>query len=532
MDRRRHLLVLVLVLLQGVATATPPAGPMEATPGTVETPPDPPTDVIGWENGVWYDESIPVRQTGAGNRGLTPRETDLLLARTMARVEFLRDLEFSEPVSVRFVGRERFRRILEAGSFGTPTNDQIFEAMFVFGEDENASTRIETYLGSAVLGYAAEEGKENITIVTRNASVRAVDSNVLAHELVHVLQDQHFDLGAPRYREDTLDATWATAGLVEGEASYVDYLYETRCESNWTCIDAPTDWSGARVPAWAGTYSLFSQQPYQDGGTFVYERLTVGGWSAVAAAHGSPPRTTEQIIHGDPRDGPVPLTVRDRSSAAWETYHTDRLGEIGLFTLFVAQANRVPASNEVLSRSVYERQHPWDTLDSVFAPSAGWGTDRFVAYRNGDRRGYVWRIRWDTEADAREFQSAYQRALLGFGARSYGSTYVIDSGPFADAFSVMRTNRTIRIVNAPSIAGLEALDSRVRTESIPAGVEVDDSDGGSVTESTDENRSTTTGGTPEPVSPIGVETPLSQAAPVLAIVVVSALLGMRQYLGR
>ncbi|HKL30417.1 MAG TPA: hypothetical protein VJ898_14260, partial [Natrialbaceae archaeon] len=57
-------------------------------------PPDPDEDVIGWENGYWYDESIDVDQSD----GLSDAELDRFVARTMARVERIRGLEFRENV--------------------------------------------------------------------------------------------------------------------------------------------------------------------------------------------------------------------------------------------------------------------------------------------------------------------------------------------------------------------------------------------------------------------------------------------------
>ncbi|MFC7190435.1 hypothetical protein ACFQL7_11610 [Halocatena marina] len=65
-------------------------------------PPDPNTDTLGWESGYWYNESITVDQSD----GLSESELDAFLARSMARVEHIRRLEFTEQVEIEFVRPE------------------------------------------------------------------------------------------------------------------------------------------------------------------------------------------------------------------------------------------------------------------------------------------------------------------------------------------------------------------------------------------------------------------------------------------
>ena len=353
-------------------------------------------------------------------------------------------------------------------SFGETNNDQVYEAMFVFGEDVDANEKLEGFLGDAVIGYAAEEGATNLTIVTRSEDLHAVDEAVLAHELVHVLQHQQFDLRQARYQRDTLDGEWGKDGLIEGEASYIDWRYSQECISNWSCTRPPSNWAGASVPGGVRGFSLLASQPYNDGASFVSEAYEAGGWEAINDLHRDPPVSSEQIIHRDRSLSPVPLEAPDRSSDEWEAYHTNTVGEAGMFAMFYAHRERVPDGQEVLDRDPFDRQYDWDTLDFDFEPTAGWGNDVFRAYRDGDRRAFAWTSVWDTERDAREFAGTYEQALTGLGAWRYGEhTYIIEEGPFADAYSVVRENRTVRIVNAPTVGALEEIDSRARPEPNP-----------------------------------------------------------------
>jgi len=77
------------------------------TPDPTETPsgpPDPTEDRLSWENGYWYDESIDVTPED----GYDESEMDRILARSMARVERIRGLEFDEIPEVSFVPREEW----------------------------------------------------------------------------------------------------------------------------------------------------------------------------------------------------------------------------------------------------------------------------------------------------------------------------------------------------------------------------------------------------------------------------------------
>jgi len=64
-----------------------------------------------------------------------------------------------------------------------------------------------------VLGYYSPSRGE-IVVVSESETPRLDGEGTLAHELVHALQDQHFDLAADPVR--TRDAHQGRNGLVEG----------------------------------------------------------------------------------------------------------------------------------------------------------------------------------------------------------------------------------------------------------------------------------------------------------------------------
>jgi hypothetical protein len=60
-----------------------------ATTTQDDPPPDPEEDRLGWENGVWHNESVDVEASDAIDREESTRRLD----RTMARVELIRGVE-------------------------------------------------------------------------------------------------------------------------------------------------------------------------------------------------------------------------------------------------------------------------------------------------------------------------------------------------------------------------------------------------------------------------------------------------------
>jgi len=428
-------------------------------------PPDPDADVIGWENGYWYNESIDVDQSD----GLSDAELDRFVARTMARVERLRGLEFREDVTIEFVSRDGMREIARNRTFGSSANDGVWEALFLVGEDRDAREEFARYHGELVLGFAAEEGAEKVFLVTANPDRPRTDEIVLAHELTHVLQHQHYDLYQDKYDPPTLDGEFGKDGVVEGEATLVHKRYQDRCTGAWECVPTPSGWADVGSYSGSGLRLLF-YQPYADGGAYVNSLVERGGWEAVAAAHESLPASSEQVIHRSDEE-PAPISIDDTARGGWAVVElgetrAQRLGEAAVFAFFRAQAWRhdIPELSGAFEGG---QDGPFDAYNFTSRPSAGWGNDRLLVYRDDDASGYVWKTVWDTERDAREFAEAYVAVLEANGATRGGqSVFVIEEGPFADAFRVVRDGDTVTIVNGPTVGALGEIRPRA-TDATP-----------------------------------------------------------------
>ena len=412
--------------------------------------PSDPNERLGYEAGHNASDALSVTT----DDGLNGSEREAVLARTMARVEELRGLEFERTVEVELVGREEYR----SGGGATPTAgrrvlvNQRWEALFAVGEDADATAVSDSVYGSSVVGFYSD-GR---IVVVSDSETPTLDTRTLAHELLHALQDQHLGFGP---RAPTFDETRAHEGLVEGDANYVEALYEERCGSGWTCLAEP------ERPESPGSLNraiyLAIIQPYVDGPTLVETLHDRGGWAAVNDAYERFPTSTEQTIHPEryPDESAAEVSVEDRSAGAWTRLDrdqpTDRLGEVGVYAMF--QTNGLFDGHDR-----YNYSHPVST---------GWAGDRLVPYRNAEtgERAYVWRLTWDTERDAREFADAYRDLLASKNATvdgrddrkpsapRVGDAYVIPSGPYADAFRVTRDGTTVTVVNAPTRADLDAV---------------------------------------------------------------------------
>jgi hypothetical protein len=398
---------------------------------------------LGQEGGYRYDDPVAV---DSGD-GLNASEREAVLARTMARVELIRGLEFTETVPVEVISREAYR---ERRSGGPPSEaygrwtDQVWEATFLVGEDVTVAEELDAVFSTSVVGFYSPS-EERIVVVS-DAETPMLDRATLVHELVHALQDQHLSLGGGG---GTQDEDLAEDGLVEGDANAVEAEYEARCSSRWDCVPRPERPGGGAGSFDRGVF-LTVYAPYAVGPDFVGTLRDRGGWSAVNDAYGTFPESTEQVIHPEayPDERPVEVTVPDRSGERYERFdlerQTDTVGEATVYAMFRA--------NDVLPAD-----HPAFAYRHRY--SAGWGGDAVVPYRGVDGEdAYVWRTVWDSPADAEEFLAGYRAVLAAHGAVDRGGgVHVVESGPYADAFRVTRRGETVTVVNAPTAEDLDAV---------------------------------------------------------------------------
>jgi hypothetical protein len=229
---------------------------------------------------------------------------------------------------------------------------------------------------------------------------------VMAHELTHALEDQHFQIEqwVKAARPDD-DAELAREAVLEGSAmaAMVEYLLQGTGRS---LADLPDIDPSLFVGDLAGTPMLKKAPPflkdalmfpYVEGLKFSAVILKPDGWSALSGVFAKPPASTQQIMHpalyrSGKTPAPVSLPSLDKSlGAGWSRLEESDLGEFGW--------------KEVLKRFLGEaRAEPL---------AAAWDGDRYVSYQQKKSKQLllIARLRLDSEEQTAQFFSEYSQAL-------------------------------------------------------------------------------------------------------------------------
>jgi hypothetical protein len=233
----------------------------------------------------------------------------------------------------------------------------------------------------------------------------------LAHELVHALQDQTWNLEErSRYRPGDSDRAEALSALAEGDATSAMFdvmIARSAPSSGKTAADLPDGvfqdqirraMEQSQGPGAPHVMRTSLAAPYIYGTLFVHALRRRGGWEAVNRAWDDPPSTTEQIIHVDKwlqHEMPLPTDAPTYGSLGpgWTVADEDSEGELGACIAFEEWMGRKKAAET----------------------SVGWGGDRGRLLKSGDRAAFAWRLRFDDGVKAKEDRAlhAYSSIVQG-----------------------------------------------------------------------------------------------------------------------
>lgn len=305
-----------------------------------------------------------------------------------------------------------------------------------------------------ILGFYSPDTKQ-LFVLGEAGNMDHETRATLAHEFTHALQDQHFDLVklVQQYSHDS-DRRLAMRALIEGDATMSDMLYtyyhekidyskqmkESVARSNaqeQSSAEEEEDMEGMYV----GRTIYF---PYIQGSDFVYELTKVGGYSTINQTYQDPPVSSEQIMHPEkylqtPHDIPMhvalpPLT--DTLGTGWTFKRQDTAGEWEL--LMVLDETKV-SNSEVAA--------------------AGWGGAKYSFYTKSENDGLLFlHTRWDTAADADEFEAAVREGLDRYGKD--GSVWT-EGGRY---FALKRENRDLFYIASTDRMALEAAWGAAKVE--------------------------------------------------------------------
>lgn len=346
-------------------------------------------------------------------------------AQTREEVEWqtsrLRGLKFLKPVNYRMIKRDDLRSFLVKLVEEHYTEQELKDygrslaAIGLVPEGTDVMAVLMGLYNEQVSAFYVPEQESLYTFVEQTWSA-SLDRMLLAHELTHALQDQHFDLKKlPLKLKTNTDRALAASALVEGDATVLmTQWYGAYAEPGglmddvWAMLAQNTEAVRA-APAWMREMLLF---PYQEGQKFVTALMMTGGNRALNRAYADPPSSTKQILHPEryvkDRHEPVEVEPEEVRMEGWRRIGNDVLGEFGVRSVLKGPAGLFDAQVAALE----------------------WAGDRYFVYERGrdGSVGVVWVSVWETEGGARKLASVYESAMAPVNAKRGMQTVVRCAG--------------------------------------------------------------------------------------------------------
>jgi hypothetical protein len=335
-----------------------------------------------------------------------------------------------------FDGGEVGMAELSGWEYGTRTREM---AETLGGDELRALSRLAGAGGVLPEGTDLATLAASFTAVSAGATYSPLDKQVLlvgkpksdsllTHEMVHALQDQHFDLMKLLFvRPYDFDRTEAVFALIEGDAMNVQRRMEEGEAYGRKPLEEITRQEGARFgeyrqqveklfpPLLTETF-IFR---YRDGARFVEAVRRKEGERGVDNLFLHPPASSEQILHPEKlAAGELPREVRlsedEFAQSGWRSVTSTPLGEIGVRGLLMAGVNR----------------------ETAVRAAAGWGGDRAYLFERAQSAPlFVWKSVWDKQTDADEFFRAYNQL-----ERARGSKAANDAALLANSTQLLWTD--------------------------------------------------------------------------------------------
>ncbi len=247
-----------------------------------------------------------------------PKKWDAQVAPIADEVARLRGLDFVHPVSIEYLAPAAFEK--ELGASDDVSNEVraeaereegVFRALGFLGGKDDLLKGFSTSESSGTLAFYSFVHKD---IIVRGTTLDVEHRVTIAHELTHVLQDQHFDLTKLEKQaadSDTGDSS-ALQALVEGDATRIEDDYRKQLSTNdQREYERELAAEGARIGKETVStppfIDLLLGAPYEFGPSTVRVLLESGGNAAVNDALTGPTPSTE--VYSEPGDVSPPVPV-------------------------------------------------------------------------------------------------------------------------------------------------------------------------------------------------------------------------------
>jgi hypothetical protein len=322
---------------------------------------------------------------------VTKVPTPPAIAEVENQVEAVRGLAYERPVNIEpITAGEMDRRLSDYFDAYYPRRfyarrSDAWATIGAIPRNVGILQALDTYQQGQVLGYYNSQNEE--LVYTGDAELDRIEHFVLAHELTHAIDDQHFDLDrlddmVVRCEDEVFQAA---LGVVEGSANHFAMQVLLRFPAA-APGSVPSGGSAGEVPPLITELQAY---PYTAGQRFVDALADGGGPSAVNRALRTFPTTTEQILHPSkfPGDVAEPVDVPDFAPTfgrGWRDHDVMVVGEVWLKALLNLRLDEAVAASA----------------------AAGWDGGIYRAWSDGEDVAVIMSTVWDTPADAKEFSDA------------------------------------------------------------------------------------------------------------------------------
>ncbi len=225
---------------------------------------------------------------------------------------------------------------------------------------------------------------------------------IIAHELTHALQHQHFDLRSALKRiPENDDATIARSAIIEGDATItmvVHMMQGLDIKALAAAVDemaskiahAPT-LTARHVPHYMRQGLTF---PYVGGLKLLMKAMRAKGFPGIDALHRKTPQSTEQLLHPEryPNDKPIAVDFRlpTKNLGGYKVVLRNRLGELGMRFLVSPLGDQ-----DALAKRL----------------TKGWGGDRYAFLIKGKEEAFVAAVASDNAAASKRYRALLQASL-------------------------------------------------------------------------------------------------------------------------
>ena len=347
----------------------------------------------------------------AAGDGLTDAQLQAMIDSLLPSISEASGLDVRRPVQSSTQAREDARAFIEQqleeelGTGELEGTERAYKAFGLLPDTLDLRSLLLELYTEQVVGYYDPKTDQLYVVDGVTAETAAP---VVAHELVHSLQDQHTDLEALIAGDRGNDRQMAAQAAAEGQATLVMIALQA-AQTTGRAIDPAAlpdlgpllgpamEAENAQFPVFRRAPRLIKRTlifPYMGGAAFVQALLR----SQPGTGPGVPfdemlPQSTEQVLEpaehfiGE-RDHPTDVEL-DQPTGGWTTVYTNTLGQ--------------------LETSILLTEHLGEAAASA---AQGWDGDRFALMEGPQgAEALVWYSVWDDPASADRFAGTYRRVL-------------------------------------------------------------------------------------------------------------------------